>query len=280
MAAEKKKPTTDPAQESTQEPAKEPAKRKPRAKPEEKTTAEAATKPAAKAEKAEKAPKPEKAAGGKPEKAVAEKPEKAPAARHKKAEEKEPEAPAEKAPSLAKLKYVQDVAPKLITEFSYKNVMQVPRLKKIVLNIGLGEAITNAKAMEAAEHDLTAIGGQKPVITKSKKSIAAFKIRTGMPIGMMVTLRGQRMYDFFDKLVNISLPRLRDFQGVPRNAFDGRGSYSLGFKEQLVFPEIEYDKIDKPRGLQVTIVTSARTDDEARRLLELMGMAFAREQKQ
>ncbi|MDO8491150.1 MAG: 50S ribosomal protein L5 [Dehalococcoidia bacterium] len=182
--------------------------------------------------------------------------------------------------SLVKLRYIQEVAPRLMTEFSYTNPMQVPKLKKIVINIGLGEAITNAKAMEAAEHDVTAIAGQKPVITKSKKSIAAFKIRTGMPIGMMVTLRGQRMYDFFDKLVNISLPRLRDFQGTPRNAFDGRGSYSLGFKEQLVFPEIEYDKIDKPRGLQVTIVTTARTDDEARRLLELMGMAFARQQKE
>ena len=274
MPAEKKKATTD----SAKEPAKEPVKRKPRAKAEEKKAEEkAAERPAEKLEKA--APKAEKAE----KREKAEKPEKAekaaPAARHKKVEEKEPEKPAEKPISLAKQKYVQDVAPRLMTELGYSNKMQVPRLKKIVLNIGMGEAITNAKAMEAAEHDMTAIAGQKPVITKSKKSIANFKIRAGMPIGMMVTLRGSRMYDFFEKLVDISLPRLRDFQGVPREAFDGRGSYSLGFKEQLVFPEIEYDKIDKPRGLQVTIVTTAKTNDEARRLLELMGMAFARQQK-
>ncbi len=159
-------------------------------------------------------------------------------------------------------------------EFGYKNVMQAPRLEKVVFNIGLGEAISNAKALEAAEKDLAAISGQHPVITRSKKSIAAFKLRTGMPIGMRVTLRGRRMYEFMDKLMNAVLPRLRDFQGVPRNSFDGRGNYTLGLKEQMIFPEIDYDKVDKIRGLEITIVTTAKTDAEGRRLLEHLGMPF------
>jgi large subunit ribosomal protein L5 len=154
--------------------------------------------------------------------------------------------------------------------------MQLPELKKIVLSIGLGEAIEDAKALEAAEKDLATITGQHPVTTRAKKSISAFKLRAGVPIGMMVTLRGKRMYDFFDKLVNVVLPRFRDFRGVSRDSFDGRGSYSLGIKEQIVFPEIEYDKVDKIRGLEVTIVTTAKNDDEARALLELMGMPFRR----
>jgi large subunit ribosomal protein L5 len=156
----------------------------------------------------------------------------------------------------------------------YKNIMQVPRLEKMVLNIGVGEAVQNAKALEAAERDLVAISGQHPVITRAKKSIASFKLRSGMPIGLKVTLRGERMYDFFDKLVNAVLPRMREFQGVSPNSFDGRGSYTLGLKEQIIFPEIDYEKIDKLRGLEVSIVTTARTDDEGRHLLGLLGMPF------
>jgi len=171
-------------------------------------------------------------------------------------------------------KYRQDVVPAMVQEFSYKTPMQAPRLQKIVINIGLGEAIQNAKALDAASNDVSIITGQKPVITKAKKSIAAFKVRAGMSIGVMVTLRGERMYDFFDKLVNVALPRVRDFQGLSPNSFDGRGNYSLGLREQLIFPEIEYDRIDKLRGLQVTIATSAKNDEEARRLLQLMGMPF------
>lgn len=175
-----------------------------------------------------------------------------------------------------KEKYLTEVVPQLKARLDYTNIMQLPRLEKIVLNIGLGEAIQDPKALEAAEKDLSTISGQRPVPTKAKKSIAPFKLRAGMPIGMMVTLRGKRMYDFFDKLVNIVLPRFRDFRGVSRDSFDGRGNYSLGIKEQIVFPEIDYDKIDKIRGFEVTIVTTAKNDDEARTLLELMGMPFRR----
>jgi len=173
-------------------------------------------------------------------------------------------------------KYSTELAPQLKARLGYDNVMQLPKLKKIVLSIGLGEAIQEAKALEAAEKDLGTISGQHPVTTRAKKSISAFKLRAGVPIGMMVTLRGKRMYDFFDKLVNVVLPRFRDFRGVSRDSFDGRGSYSLGIKEQIVFPEIDYDKVDKIRGLEVTIVTTARNDDEARSLLELMGIPFRR----
>lgn len=175
-----------------------------------------------------------------------------------------------------KVKYLTEVVQELKARLGYTNAMQLPRLEKIVLSIGLGEAIQNPKALEAAERDLTTISGQHPVITRAKKSIASFKLRTGMPIGMMVTLRGKRMYDFFDKLVNIVLPRFRDFRGIPRDSFDGQGNYNLGIKEQIVFPEIDYSKVDKVRGLQVTIVTTAKDDDEARSLLELMGMPFRR----
>jgi len=179
--------------------------------------------------------------------------------------------------SQLKDKYRKEVIPALKEKHGYKNVMQVPYVKKVVLNIGLGEAITNAKALEAAEKDLSAITGQHPIITRSKRSIAAFRLRTGMPIGMKVTLRGKRMYDFLDKLVNAVVFRIREFQGVPRNAFDGRGSYTLAFREQTVFPEIDYEKVDKLRGLEISIVTSAKTDEEGRSLLELLGMPFSRE---
>jgi large subunit ribosomal protein L5 len=171
-------------------------------------------------------------------------------------------------------RYRQEVVPAMVKEFSYSTPMQAPRLQKIVINIGLGEAIQNSKALDAASGDVATITGQRPVITRAKKSIANFKLREGMPIGVMVTLRGERMYDFFDKLVNVALPRVRDFQGVSPNSFDGRGNYSLGVREQLIFPEIEYDKIDKLRGMQVTIQTSAKNDEEARRLLQMMGMPF------
>ena len=169
-----------------------------------------------------------------------------------------------------------DVGPQMAREFSYTSVMQVPKLDKIVLNIGMGEALTNARAMEAATADLTAISGQKPLVTRAKRSIAQFKIRDGMPIGLTVTLRGRRMYEFYDRLVNSALPRIRDFQGVSRNSFDGRGNYSLGLRDQVIFPEIDYNAVDRLRGLQIVIVTSAPNDQEGLRLLELLGMPFAR----
>jgi large subunit ribosomal protein L5 len=171
-------------------------------------------------------------------------------------------------------RYRKEILPTLIREFGYQNVMQAPRLQKVVVNIGVGEAIGNAKALDGAVKDLTAIAGQKPFVRKAKKSIATFKLREGMPIGVMVTLRGDSMYYFLDRLMNIALPRMRDFRGVPRDAFDGRGNYTLGLREQLIFPEIDYDSIDKVRGMEVSIVTSAKTDEEGRRLLQLMGMPF------
>ncbi|MEG6569539.1 50S ribosomal protein L5 [Thermoanaerobacterium thermosaccharolyticum] len=173
-------------------------------------------------------------------------------------------------------KYINEVVPALMAKYSYKNIMQVPKLEKIVLNIGLGEARENPKAIEAASNDLAVITGQKPVVTKAKKSIANFKIRAGMPIGVKVTLRGERMYEFADKLFNVALPRVRDFRGLPTKSFDGRGNYSFGIKEQLIFPEIDYDKIDKVRGMDIIFVTTAKNDEEARTLLELMGMPFAK----
>ena len=179
--------------------------------------------------------------------------------------------------SRLKERYRKEVIPNLMKLYGYKNIMQVPCLDKIVISIGLGEALKDAKSLEAAESDLAAISGQHPVTTRAKRSIASFRLRTGMPVGLKVTLRGERMYDFFDKLVNAVLPRIREFQGVPRNSFDGRGNYSLGLKEQIVFPEIDYDKIDKVRGLEVSITTTARTDEEGRHLLELLGMPFVKD---
>jgi large subunit ribosomal protein L5 len=176
--------------------------------------------------------------------------------------------------SRLKEKYQQEVVPALQKEFNYKNPLQVPGLHKVVVNIGMGEVIQNAKAMDAAVADLASITGQRPVITRAKRSVAAFKLREGMQIGCMVTLRGENMFQFLDKLLNVALPRLRDFQGVSAEAFDGRGNYTLGLREQLVFPEIDYDKVDKVRGMEVSIVTTARTDEEGRRLLKLLGMPF------
>ncbi|MEP7361271.1 MAG: 50S ribosomal protein L5 [Chloroflexota bacterium] len=173
------------------------------------------------------------------------------------------------------LRYRDEVAPALLKEFGYPNAMDVPRLSKIVVNIGLGEVLTNAKALDAAVGDLTLITGQKPVVTKARRSIAQFKIRTGNTIGAKVTLRGQRMWDFLERLTRLALPRIRDFRGVPGKSFDGRGNYSLGLREQLAFPEIDYDKIDRLRGLEVSIVTTARSDEESKRLLQLLGMPFA-----
>ena len=177
--------------------------------------------------------------------------------------------------SRMKDKYRNEVVTALKEHGEYDNIMEVPRIVKVVLNIGVGEAIQNAKALEGAEADLAAISGQHPVTTRAKKSIANFRLREGMPIGLKVTLRGERMYDFLDKLMNTVLCRIREFQGVPRTSFDGRGNYTLAFREQTVFPEIDYDKIDKVRGLEVSIVTTARTDEEGRQLLEMMGMPFA-----
>jgi large subunit ribosomal protein L5 len=177
---------------------------------------------------------------------------------------------------MARLKdyYTKEVVPTLIKEFHYKNPMEVPKVVKIVVNMGLGEAIQNFKILESAVAELTAIVGQKPVITKAKKSIATFKLRQGMSIGCCVTLRGEKMFEFFDRLVNVALPRVRDFRGIPSKSFDGRGNFALGLKEQIIFPEIEYDKIEKIRGMNIAIVTTAKTDDEARELLKLMGMPF------
>ena len=171
-------------------------------------------------------------------------------------------------------KYIKSVSADLMNQFNYKSSMQIPKLEKIVINMGVGEAVANSKVLDDAVEELTAIAGQKPVITKAKKSIANFKLREGMPIGVKVTLRGERMYEFFDKLVSISLPRVRDFRGVNPNAFDGRGNYTLGVKEQLIFPEINFDKIKKIRGMDIVIVTTANTDEEGRSLLTLMGMPF------
>ena len=179
--------------------------------------------------------------------------------------------------SRLKEKYRQEVIPALMERYGYKNIMQVPRLEKVVLNIGVGEALDNPKALDAAVEDLATIAGQRPVVTRARKSIANFKLREGRAIGVKVTLRGERMWSFLDRLMNVALPRVRDFRGVSPNSFDGRGNYTLGLREQLVFPEIDYDKIDKVRGLEVTIVTTAQSDEEARLLLQMLGMPFERE---
>lgn len=174
-----------------------------------------------------------------------------------------------------KEKYMKEVIPAMQAKFNYKSAMQIPKIEKVVLNMGVGEVKENPKALDAAVNDLAAITGQKPVVTKAKKSVAAFKVRQGMNIGCKVTLRGDRMYEFIDKLFNVALPRVRDFRGVSPNSFDGRGNYSMGVKEQLIFPEIEYDKVDKVRGMDIIFVTTAKTDEEARELLKLLGMPFS-----
>ncbi len=176
--------------------------------------------------------------------------------------------------SRLKEKYFREIVPAMIKEFSYRNIMEVPKLEKAVLNIGLGEAINNIKVLDSAVEELALIGAQRPVVTRAKRSIASFKLREGMPIGCMVTLRRERMYYFLDKLFNVTLPRVRDFRGLSDKAFDGRGNYTLGIKEQIIFPEINYDKIDKVKGLNITIVTTAKTDAEGRFLLEKMGLLF------
>jgi large subunit ribosomal protein L5 len=173
-----------------------------------------------------------------------------------------------------KERYLEEIRPQLREEFNYRNDLEVPKVEKIVVNIGVGEAIANNRALDAAIGDLTAITGQKPVVTRAKKSIAAFRLRAGMPIGAVVTLRGDKMYEFMDRLMNIALPRVRDFRGISPKSFDGRGNYTLGLREQLIFPEIDYDKIDKTRGMEVSIVTTAKSDEEGRRLLGLLGMPF------
>jgi large subunit ribosomal protein L5 len=217
----------------------------------------------------------------KPEQAAKPKPDAKPQPKAKgtpQQESKGPKAAERRAKSAVlprmKEQYRKEIVPALVREFGYKNVMQAPRVQKIVVNIGVGEAVGNAKAIDAAVKDMTLITGQKPWVRKAKKSIATFKVREGMPIGVMVTLRGDNMYYFLDRLVNVALPRTRDFRGVPRDAFDGRGNYTLGLREQLIFPEIDYDTIDKVRGMEVSIVTSAKTDEEGRRLLQLLGMPF------
>ena len=171
-------------------------------------------------------------------------------------------------------KYINEVVPALTEKFGYKNAMELPKIAKIIINMGVGEAVGNPKALDAAVNDLTIIAGQKPILTRAKKSLAAWKLRQGMPIGAKVTLRGVRMYQFLDKFMNVALPRVRDFRGISANSFDGRGNYAIGLKEQLIFPEIEYDKIDKLRGMNIVVVTTAKTDEEARELLKLMGMPF------
>jgi large subunit ribosomal protein L5 len=176
--------------------------------------------------------------------------------------------------SRLKEKYIKEVTPALMSKFEYKSVMQVPKVEKIVVNMGVGDAVQNSKALDAAVEELTIITGQKPVVTRAKKSIAGFRLREGMPIGAKVTLRGERMYEFLDKLISIALPRVRDFHGVSKKAFDGRGNYTLGVKEQLIFPEIDYDKVSKVRGMDIVIVTTANSDEEARELLTQFGMPF------
>ncbi len=172
-------------------------------------------------------------------------------------------------------KYLKEVVPAMTEKFGYKNIMQLPKIEKVIINMGVGEAVGNPKALDSAVADLTIIAGQKPILTRAKKSLAAWKLRQGMPIGAKVTLRGLRMYQFLDKFMNVALPRVRDFRGVSAKAFDGRGNYSVGLREQLIFPEIEYDKIDKLRGMNIVVVTTAKTDEEARELLKLMGMPFS-----
>ena len=177
--------------------------------------------------------------------------------------------------SLLRARYAAEAVPALQKQFEYGNALEVPRLAKIVVNVGLGEALTNAKAIDAAVGDISTITGQRPVITKAKRSIAQFRVRTGNPIGLRVTLRGQRMWDFLERLTSLALPRIRDFRGVPGRSFDGRGNFTLGLREQIAFPEIDYDKVDRLRGLEISIVTTAKTDEESKRLLELLGMPFA-----
>ena len=247
------------------------------------TEPEAAPEPAASATEAEAAPEPE--AASRPEAAPATDPESEPAPAAPERAARAPRAAAASGhaadgsngtgPRGLRLRYRTDVVPALVKQFEYANPNQVPRLEKIVVNIGLGEALTNAKAIDAASADLTMITGQKPIVTRARRSIAQFRVRTGNPIGLKVTLRGQRMWDFLERLTLLALPRIRDFRGTPSRSFDGRGNYSLGLREQIAFPEIDYDKVDRLRGLEISIVTTAKSDEESKRMLELLGMPFA-----
>jgi len=222
--------------------------------------------------------KPDQAAKPEPKKEDKQPKGKEPKGAPQKTAEDKGKAPAKRSksstPPRLKDRYRKEILPALMKEFSYSNTMQAPKVQKIIVNIGVGEAISNAKALDGAVKDMTAITGQKPLVVKAKKSIATFKLREGMPVGVRVTLRGDNMYYFLDRLMNIALPRTRDFRGIPREAFDGRGNYTLGLREQLIFPEIDYDAIDKVRGMEVTIVTSGKNDEEGRRLLQLFGMPF------
>jgi large subunit ribosomal protein L5 len=228
------------------------------------------------AEKEEKKPKVKQQPAAAKDKAKGKAAKSSAAAKPEAKKEAAPAAPAERVIPRLWEYYRTECLPRMMQEFKYKSPMQAPRVEKIVINLGLGEAIQNIKLLESAQAELAAIAGQKPVVTKAKKSIAAFKLREGMPIGCMVTLRRDRMYFFLDKLVNVVLPRVRDFRGVSEKAFDGRGNYTLGIREQIIFPEIDYDKIDKTKGMNITIVTSARSDEEGKYLLKLLGMPFRR----
>jgi len=248
------------------------------ATPEPATEPEAAPAAEADAEAEAEAGEPIAAASAEPdeEPAAAPAPERGSKGREPKSARAEPEAPSRPAgPRGLQLRYRTDVIPALVKQFEYANPNQVPRVQKIVVNIGLGEALTNAKAIDAASSDLTMITGQRPIVMKARRSIAQFKIRTGNPIGLKVTLRGQRMWDFLERMTMLALPRIRDFRGTPGRSFDGRGNYTLGLREQIAFPEIDYDKVDRLRGLEVSIVTTAKSDEESKRLLELLGMPFA-----
>ena len=274
-------PTEEAAQESAEQeqPVAETPPRRQRAPRARRATAEVAEATEGQAGQSEEQPTEE---GAEPEQPAAAPPPQrqraAPRARRGAAAAAEPTAAQRSVPKPRLLDtYRSEIVPTMMTEFNFANVMRVPRVQKIVLNIGLGEALTNGRAMEAATNDLAIVSGQKPIITRAKKSIANFKLREGNPIGTSVTLRGARMYHFLDRLINTALPRIRDFRGLPRRGFDGRGNFSIGIREQIIFPEIDYNDIDRIRGLQVTIATSAETDAEATRLLELFGMPFVRQ---
>ena len=269
-----------PAEEAgaNEQPAAEPAARRQRAPRARRPTADAAELTNGQTEQSEAQPAEESAEPEAAEPTPQRRRAVAPGARRSGTAVAEP-TPAQRATPKPRLldTYRSEIVPTMMTEFSFANVMRVPRVRKIVLNIGLGEALTNGRAMEAATKDLSIVAGQKPIITRAKKSIANFKLREGNPIGTSVTLRGARMYHFLDRLINTALPRIRDFRGLPRRGFDGRGNFSIGIREQIIFPEIDYNDIDRIRGLQVTIATSAENDAEATRLLELFGMPFVRQ---
>ena len=253
--------------ETVAETESEPATPETQAEPAEEVVPVVADEPVA-ATADEPAPTGKPAKGAKAPKAAAPAPVEAPIAAATRA-------PALAGPRSLRIRYTDEVVPALVKQFEYANPNQVPKLEKIVVNVGLGEALSNAKAIDAASSDIIAITGQKPIVTKAKRSIAQFRVRTGNPIGLKVTLRGQRMWDFLERLTLLTLPRIRDFRGIPSKSFDGRGNFSLGMREQIAFPEIDYDKVDRLRGLEVSIVTTAKSDEESKRLLELLGMPFA-----